>query len=172
MGVKSNAYFSSKFNTHESSFGVTVMTSSSESIHNSNFEDLKPLNQLIEIEPEYKPVISELTQNIFIIEDLSQLDTYREKLTPGQSLVDANGNIYGRLYQYLHGTNDITVDAFATKAKIEELSEALKKLQETNQSVVSKISLEKEKMDENKDNLSNLIEQRDVTDKELKALEI
>jgi len=172
MGVKSNAYFSSKFNTHESSFGVTVMTSSSESIHNSNFEDLKPLNQLIEIEPEYKPVISELTQNIFIIEDLSQLDTYREKLTPGQSLVDANGNIYGRLYQYLHGTNDITVDAFATKAKIEELSEALKKLQETNQSVVSKISLEKEKMDENKDSLSNLIEQRDVTEKELKALEI
>ena len=71
MGVKSNAYFSSKFNTHESSFGVTVMTSSSESIHNSNFEDLKPLNQLIEIEPEYKPVIMELTQNIFIIEDLS-----------------------------------------------------------------------------------------------------
>ena len=172
MGVKSNAYFSSKFNAHESSFGVTVMTSSSESIHNSNFEDLKPLSQLIEIEPEYKPVISELTQNIFIIEDLSRLDTYREKLTPGQSLVDANGNIYGRLYQYLHGTNDITVDAFATKAKIEELSEALKKLQETNQSVVSKISLEKEKMDENKDSLSNLIEQRDVTEKELKALEI
>lgn len=172
MGVKSNAYFSSKFNTHESSFGITVMTPSSESIHNSNFEDLKPLNQLIEIEPEYKPVISELTQNIFIIEDLNQLDTYREKLTPGQSLVDANGNIYGRLYQYLHGTNDITVDAFATKAKIEELSEALKKLQETNQSIVSKISLEKEKMDENKDNLSNLIEQRDVTEKELKSLEI
>ena len=172
MGVKSNAYFSSKFNTHESSFGVTVMTSSSESINNSNFEDLKPLNQLIEIEPEYKPVISELTQNIFIIEDLSQLDTYREKLTLGQSLVDENGNIYGRLYQYLHGTNDIAVDAFATKAKIEELSEALKKLQETNLSVVSKISLEKEKMDENKDSLSNLIEQRDVTEKELKSLEI
>ena len=102
-----------------------------------------------------------MTHNVFIIEDLNNLETYRQKLKPGQTLVDIKGNIYGKLYQYFHGNNDLSVDAFATKAKIEELDGILHELNEKNRSVLTDISSKKEKLDDYRDSLNDLIEQRD-----------
>ena len=173
MGIKSNAFFSSTLDISDASFAVTLMASSSQStIDSPSFENLTPLSQLIHSDAEYQSVIGEMTHNIFIIEDLNNLETYRQKLKPGQTLVDIKGNIYGKLYQYIHGNNDLSVDAFATKAKIEELDGILHKLNEKNQSVLTDISSKKEKLDEYRDSLNDLIEQRDAAEKESKALEI
>ena len=173
MGIKSNAFFSSTLDISDASFAVTLMASSSQSIIDSpSFENLTPLSQLIQSDAEYQSVIGEMTHNVFIIEDLNNLETYRQKLKPGQTLVDIKGNIYGKLYQYIHGNNDLSVDAFATKAKIEELGGILHKLNEKNQSVLTEISSKKEKLDEYRDSLNDLIEQRDASEKESKALEI
>tara|TARA_B100000035_G_scaffold313336_1_gene326820 strand:+ start:13200 stop:16694 length:3495 start_codon:yes stop_codon:yes gene_type:complete len=173
MGIKSNAFFSSTLDISDSSFAVTLMASSSQStIDSPSFENLTPLSHLIQSDPEYQSVIGEMTHSVFIIEDLNNLETYRQKLKPGQTLVDIKGNIYGKLYQYIHGNNDLSVDVFATKAKIEELGGILQKLNEKNQSVLTEISSKKEKLDEYRDSLNDLIEQRDAAQKESKALEI
>ncbi len=173
MGIKSNAFFSSTLDISDASFAVTLMASSSQSkIDSPSFENLTPLSQLIQSDAEYQSVIGEMTHNVFIIEDLNNLETYRQKLKPGQTLVDIKGNIYGKLYQYIHGNNDLSVDAFATKAKIEELGGILHKLNEKNQSVLTEISSKKEKLDEYRDSLNDLIEHRDAAEKESKALEI
>ena len=173
MGIKSNAYFSSNLNISDSTFAITLMASTNEStIDSPGFENLTPLSQLIQSDIEHQSVIGEMTHNVFIIENLNNLETYRQKLKPGQTLVDIKGNIYGRLYQYIHGNNDLSVDAFATKAKIDELSVTLNKLNEKNQLILTEISSKKEKLDEYRDRLNDLIEQRDTAEKETKALEI
>ena len=172
MGIKSHAYFSSNLSINDSFFAVTLMSSSNEFYSSSKFEDLTPLGQLVQSENEYQSVISEMTHNVFVIEDLSKIEGYRQKLQVGQSLVDTKGNIYGKLYQYIHGNNNLSVDAFATKAKIEDLSKAQDKLNEKNQSILSEISSKKEKLDEFRDSLNDVIEQRDDTEKQSKALEI
>ena len=162
IGLKSNAYFSENSAFEKPAQAITLLKTSTHTFLKTSLGELNPLTHLIKIDSAYQGAVEDLLHGVFVIEDMSLLQRYRDQLSLGQSLVDIDGNIYGKHYQYINGDNQIKFDTFATKAKIEDLIASQNSLNKDNEGLQSQINSLRTSIENSKENLSDLLDQREL----------
>ena len=172
IGLKSNAYFSENSAFKKPSQAITLLKTSKHAFLKTSLGDLNPLTHFIKIDNPYQGAVDDLLHDVFVIEDMSQLQRYRDQLNLGQSLVDVDGNIYGKHYQYINGDNQIKFDTFATKAKIEDLIANQNSLNKDSEGLQSQINSLRTSIENSKEYLSDLLDQRELSEKQAKEIEI
>ncbi|MGA1657266.1 MAG: hypothetical protein ACO36C_04870, partial [Methylophilaceae bacterium] len=172
IGLKSNAYFSENSAFEKPAQAITLLKTSKHTFIKTSLGELNPLTHLIKIDSAYQGAVEDLLHGVFVIEDMSLLQRYRDQLSLGQSLVDIHGNIYGKHYQYINGDNQIKFDTFATKAKIEDLIASQNSLNKDNEDLQSQINSLRTSIENSKENLSDLLDQRELSEKQAKEIEI
>ena len=172
IGLKSNAYFSENSAFEKPSQAITLLQASKHTFLKTSLGELNPLTNLIKIDNAYQGAVDDLLHGVFVIEDMSQLQRYRDQLSLGQSLVDIDGNIYGKHYQYINGDSQIKFDTFATKAKIDDLTSSQNRFNQEHEELQSEINSLRTSIENSKENLNDLLDQRESSERQAKEIEI